>query len=274
MTVFDGQALALEIEKTLQVRFKALPSLGLAIGLVGDDASSKTYVRLKQEMGERLGVTVRLEQFDNTITQSVLTDWIRFQNEDSTIQGILIQLPLPKSFSTFQVIESISPAKDVDGLHPLNWGKLLYGQPSVMSATVRAIWSFFEANQIEFLGKTVVIIGRGNLVGKPLFVTLVKTGATVVLCHKSTLDLAQKVRQADIVISAAGSPKLINGDMVKPGAVLVDVGDTRVDGQVVGDIDFDSVSQKASLITPVPGGIGPLTVVSLYANLLSLSEGR
>ncbi len=266
--IIDGVGLAEKIrrelkEKISQSRIKP----GLAVILVGEDPASQIYVDFKKKASQEVGLYLETYAFEEDVKPKEVLELIQKLNEKKEIHGILVQLPLPDQFDEYQVIETISPDKDVDGFHPWNVGWLSIGQPRLISATARALEIILDEMHIEIPGKEAVIIGAGNITGKPIGQLLLNRGATVTVCHKATKDLTRYTQQADILISAVGKPGLIKANMVKTGAAVLDVGITRLEsGKVVGDVDFDKVKDKAKYITPVPGGVGPLTVAMLLEN--------
>jgi len=251
-----------------------LPYLGVI--LVGDYPPSLIYVRNKEKACEKVGIKSKTMHLPERTSQDELLSLIDLWNGDPEIHGILVQLPLPPHISQDMVLSKISPEKDVDGLTPVNLGRLLSSKPIFYPCTPSGIIELLERNKIEIEGKYVVIVGRGTLVGKPLacmFLEKTKRGnATVTVCHTKTKDIASFTREADILIAAIGSPKAITQDMVKEGAVVVDVGVNRVDGKLVGDVDFDRVKEKVYAITPVPGGVGPMTVTMLLKNTVKAAR--
>jgi len=241
---------------------------GLAVILVGDDPASKVYVRNKQRACEKVGIRSESHLLPHTTDEKTLLARIEQLNADPHVHGILVQLPLPSPEHEVAAIESIAPLKDVDGFHPLNVAKLVDGRPYLVPSTPAGILALLATQHVPIADRRAVLIGASNIVGKPLALCLLHRDAVVTLCHKYTRDLAALTREADILISAVGKQKLVTADMVKPGAVVVDVGITLVEGRAVGDVDFEPVAQKASLTTPVPGGVGPLTIAMLLANTL------
>lgn len=241
---------------------------GLAVILVGDDPASRVYVRNKQRACETVGIRSVSHLLPGTTDEKTLLACIEELNVDPQVHGILVQLPLPSPEHEITAIESIAPLKDVDGFHPLNVAKLSEGRPYLIPSTPAGILELLEAHHVPLADRHVVIIGASNIVGKPLALCLLHRHAVVTICHKYTRDLPGLARQADILITAVGNQKLVTADMVKPGAVVIDVGITLVEGRAVGDVDVESVAQKASLTTPVPGGVGPLTIALLLANTL------
>jgi methylenetetrahydrofolate dehydrogenase (NADP+)/methenyltetrahydrofolate cyclohydrolase len=241
---------------------------GLAVILVGNDPASAVYVRNKQRACKNVGIRSACRFLPSDTDEQTLLACIEELNHDPQIHGILVQLPLPSSDHEATAIESITPLKDVDGFHPLNVGKLFAGRPYLVPSTPAGILELLATHRIPIADSRVVIIGASNIVGKPLALCMLYQDAVVTICHKYTRDLAAISREADILITAVGKQKLVTGDMVKPGAVVIDVGITLVEGRAVGDVDFEPVAKKASLLTPVPGGVGPLTIAMLLANTL------
>ena len=250
-------------EQLLQLNEK----LGLAVVQVGNDEASKVYVRQKKNMAEQLGYTFYHIQLDEKISEKELIDEIQKLNHNSLIDGILVQMPLPNHINASKVQDSVLANKDVDGLNAYNAGKLLKHEEGLLPCTPSGILSLLKEYQIPIAGKHVVIVGRSELVGKPLALLLLNENATVTICHSKTVDLKKYTAMADILISAVGKKDLIRGEMVKDGSVVIDVGITRVDGKLYGDVAFDEVSSRCSYITPVPGGVGPMTVSELGYNV-------
>jgi methylenetetrahydrofolate dehydrogenase (NADP+)/methenyltetrahydrofolate cyclohydrolase len=241
---------------------------GLAVILVGDDPASAVYVRNKQRACEKVGIHSVSHLLPSDTDEKTLLARIEELNEDPRIHGILVQLPLPSPEHEATAIESIAPLKDVDGFHPLNVAKLFEGRPYLVPSTPAGILELLATHQVPIADSRVVIIGASNIVGKPLALCMLYHDAVVTICHKYTRDLVEISCEADILITAVGKQKLVTADMVKPGAVVIDVGITLVEGRAVGDVDFEPVARKASLLTPVPGGVGPLTIAMLVANTL------
>jgi len=260
--IFDGQKLAKEKEEKLKAEIKKVKiKPKLVVVLVGDDPASRLYVELKKEAAERVGIDFELKKFKKSISQDSIIAYIQEKNGEKATSGIMVQLPLPKNFDEFKIRRSIHPFKDVDCLHPKNLGMLLLGKPTYYPAAVKAVLAIIK----NLKGRKVVIVGASNLVGKPLAMVLSNLGATVTLCRSTTRNLAKHTKMADILVSATGKPGLIKKEMVKKGAVVIDVGETK------GDVEED-VAQVASFLTPVPGGVGPVTVVSLLENVVKLSS--
>lgn len=267
MTVLSGTSVAAQIRrelKTLVEHSKVQP--GLAVVLVGQDPASKIYVKFKTQASEEVGMYLETVELPEDISQKKLLKVIAKLNKSRDIHGILVQLPLPRHLDAYEVIEAIDPRKDVDGFHSENVGWLSIGEPRLMPATTKGILTLLDSYHIDVSGKHVVMVGASNIVGKPTAAALVNRNATVTICHKFTQDLKSHTKHADVIITATGVPQLITADMVKEGVVVIDAGITRYEGKVVGDVDFEGVSQKASHITPVPGGVGPMTVASLMQN--------
>ena len=241
---------------------------GLAVILVGNDPASAVYVRNKQRACEKVGIRSVSHLLPSDTDEQTLLACIEELNDDSHIHGILVQLPLPSPEHEATAIESIAPLKDVDGFHPLNVAKLFEGRPYLVPSTPAGILELLASHQVPIADSRVVIIGASNIVGKPLALCMLDHNAVVTICHKYTRDLAAISREADILVTAVGKQKLVTADMVKPGAVVIDVGITLVEGRAVGDVDFEPVAEKASLLTAVPGGVGPLTIALLLANTL------
>ena len=285
--LISGPEVSAEIYGELRVRIENLKSKGitpgLAVILVGDDPASQIYVRNKGRKCEELGMRSETIVLPKETTEKELLDRIDKLNKDPAIHGFLVQLPLPKHIDEDKVIEAIDPSKDVDGFHPVNVGRMLIGKPGFLPATPAGVQQMLVRSGIETAGKHVVVVGRSNIVGKPMAALMVQRGfgadSTVTVVHSRTKDLAEITRQADILIVAIGKARFITADMVKEGAAVIDVGTNRIDdptspkgSRLVGDVDFDNVSKKASAITPVPGGVGPMTICMLMANAVKAAE--
>ncbi|GAB4056680.1 bifunctional methylenetetrahydrofolate dehydrogenase/methenyltetrahydrofolate cyclohydrolase FolD [Uliginosibacterium sediminicola] len=276
-SILDGNALAATVRAEIAQGASALIAQGvtpcLAVLLVGDNPASAVYVRNKVAACEKAGVRSLKFEYASDVAAETVFDKIAELNADPSVHGILVQLPLPKHFDENKVLEAISPAKDVDGFHAENFGLLLQGRKSFYPCTPWGVMKMLESANVPLKGAEAVVIGRSNIVGKPMAVMLLSQGATVTVCHSQTKDLAFHTRRADIVVAAVGKPKFLTGDMIKPGAVVIDVGINRLQdgpdaGKLCGDVDFDSAKEVASLITPVPGGVGPMTITMLLANTL------
>ncbi len=276
--LIDGNALSRQLRAQVAQRTQALKARGitpgLAVVLVGDNPASQVYVRNKVKACEDVGFHSVLEKYDATMTEAELLARVDALNNDPAIQGILVQLPLPKHIDDHKVIEAISPLKDVDGFHVASAGALMVGEVGFKACTPYGCMKMLESIGMKDLrGKHAVVIGRSNIVGKPMAMMLLAANATVTVCHSGTADLAAMTRQADIVVAAVGKRNVLTADMVKPGAVVIDVGMNRNDeGKLCGDVDFDGVKQVAGYITPVPGGVGPMTITMLLVNTLEAAE--
>ncbi|HBH40138.1 MAG TPA: bifunctional methylenetetrahydrofolate dehydrogenase/methenyltetrahydrofolate cyclohydrolase FolD [Curvibacter sp.] len=275
--LIDGLALSKQLRSDVAQRSAALKARGitpgLAVVLVGDNPASQVYVRNKVKACEDSGLHSVLEKYEASMTEAQLLARIEALNNDPSIHGILVQLPLPAHIDAHKVIESISPAKDVDGFHVASAGALMVGQPGFWPCTPYGCMKMLESIGYELKGKHAVVIGRSNIVGKPMALMLLQQNATVTICHSGTQDLKAMTLQADVVVAAVGKQKVLTADMVKPGAVVIDVGMNRNDeGKLCGDVDFESVKQVAGWITPVPGGVGPMTITMLLVNTLKAAE--
>lgn len=276
--IIDGKAIALEIRKKIGKEVKDLYSKegilpGLAVVLAGDNPASQIYVKMKAKACSEAGINSIEQRLPADVSQKEILTTIDDLNKDPRVHGILIQLPLPDSLDTEAILEAVSPAKDVDGFHPFNMGLLLAGKPSFVPCTPYGIMTLLDTIGVDPEGKEAVILGRSNIVGKPTALLLLHRHATVTLCHSKTRDLAEKVSGADILIAAIGRPEMIKGDWIKEGAVVIDVGINRIeDGKLVGDVDFDGAGKRASFITPVPGGVGPMTIAMLLQNTLTAAK--
>jgi methylenetetrahydrofolate dehydrogenase (NADP+) / methenyltetrahydrofolate cyclohydrolase len=275
--LIDGKAIAEGIRAELAIRVGRLADNGivpaLAVVIVGDDAASKVYVRNKALACESIGMRSHVHALPADISQLTLTTFVKGLNADASVHGILVQLPLPRHIASRAVIESIEPTKDVDGFHFDNLGALVVGDPAFYPCTPWGIMKMLEHEGVRIEGSHSVVVGRSNIVGKPMALMLMHAGATVTICHSKTRDLGAMTRQADILVAAVGKPRMIRGDMVKAGAVVVDVGINRLpDGKLAGDVDFESAAPVASAITPVPGGVGPMTIAMLLGNTVKSAE--
>jgi len=275
--LIDGNVLAQRIRGEVAARAAALRGLGmqpgLAVVLVGDDPASAVYVKHKVKDCEAAGLHSVLEKHDALITEQALLARVRALNADPAIHGILVQMPLPKHIDPHRVIGAIAPHKDVDGFHVANAGALVTGQPGFKACTPYGCMKLIETTGIDLRGRHAVVIGRSNIVGKPMALLLLQANATVTICHSMTADLGAHTRQADVVVVAVGRRHTLRADMVKPGAVVIDVGMNRNEsGKLCGDVDFDTVREVAGWITPVPGGVGPMTRAMLLVNTLEAAE--
>ena len=275
--LIDGNALSKQLRAEVAQRAAALRQRGitpgLAVILVGENPASQVYVRNKVKACSEAGLHSVLEKYDAALSEAELLARIDALNKDPAIHGILVQLPLPAHIDAHKVIESISPAKDVDGFHVASAGALMVGQPSFWPCTPYGCMKMLDSIDYDLKGKHAVVIGRSNIVGKPMALMLLGRNATVTICHSGTKDLKAMTLQADVIVAAVGKRKVLTADMVKPGAVVIDVGMNRDDeGKLCGDVDFDGVRQVAGWITPVPGGVGPMTITMLLVNTLEAAE--
>jgi methylenetetrahydrofolate dehydrogenase (NADP+) / methenyltetrahydrofolate cyclohydrolase len=275
--LIDGNALAKKIRAEVAGRTQALKDRGiqpsLAVIMVGDDPASEIYTRHKVNDSTETGLAATLERYPATMSEADLLARIRTLNEDASVHGILVQLPLPKHMDSQKVIETISPAKDVDGFHVVSAGALMVGRPGFWPCTPYGCMKMLESIGYDLRGKNAVVIGRSNIVGKPMALMLLQKNATVTICHSATKDLKAHTLQADVIVAAVGKRNMVTADMVKRGAVVIDVGMNRNDeGKLCGDVDFAGVSEVASWITPVPGGVGPMTRAMLLVNTLEAAE--
>ena len=272
MIKIDGKAFSQTVlekirEEHSQLKEKYGKPAGLAVVIVGNNPASQVYVKNKIRACENVGFYSENIELDENISEKELLQEIDKLNKNDRIDGILVQLPLPAHINDLKIIDSISPEKDVDGFHVSNIGKMVIGdETGFLSCTPYGIMQLLEEYKIEIEGKDAVIIGRSNIVGKPMALMLIQKGATVQVCNSNTKDLRKKLNEADIIIVAAGVPKLLKKEDVKEGAVVIDVGINRVDGKICGDVDYEEVAEKTSYITPVPGGVGPMTIASLIKN--------
>ena len=272
MIKIDGKAFSQTVlekirEEHSQLKEKYGKPAGLAVVIVGNNPASQVYVKNKIRACENVGFYSENIELDENISEKELLQEINKLNKNDRINGILVQLPLPVHINELKIIDSISPEKDVDGFHVSNIGKMVIGdETGFLSCTPYGIMQLLEEYKIEIAGKDAVIIGRSNIVGKPMALMLIQKGATVQVCNSNTKDLRKKLNKADIIIVAVGVPKLLKKEDVKEGAVVIDVGINRVDGKICGDVDYEEVAEKTSYITPVPGGVGPMTIASLIKN--------
>ena len=290
MKLIDGKIASEKLKKEIAAEVAAMIDNNiraphLVAVLVGDDPASQTYVRSKEKASKTVGITSSIYRLSEKTTEKELLELIDFLNKDEEVDGFIVQLPLPKHINVENIINSIDYRKDVDGFHPMNVGKMVLGQPSLLSATPQGILYLLETYKIETKGKNIVVLGRSNIVGTPISILLSRKAdfgdATVTLCHSRTQNLAKITLKADIIIAAIGQPEFLKGDMVKKGAVIIDVGMHRIPDEkakrgyrLTGDVDFEAVSKKASHITPVPGGVGPMTIAALLKNTLLAAKSR
>jgi len=277
--IIDGKAIAAKIRGEITAEVAKLASKGvtpgLAVVLVGEDPASKVYVSMKEKACKDVGIFSDEYKLPVDTSEADLLLLIHKLNSDPKIHGILVQLPLPKQIDTEKVLEAISPEKDADGFHPYNVGRLVIGKPLFQPCTPYGVMVMLKEAGVELAGKEVVVVGRSNIVGKPVAFMCLQQNATVTLCHSKTRDLAAKVGMADVVIAAVGQPEMIKGAWIKEGAVVIDVGVNRVgEKKLVGDVEFDAAAERASAITPVPGGVGPMTITMLLYNTLEAAKRR
>ena len=280
MVLLDGKILSAKIKEEVKVEVTQIVkekniTPGLAVILVGNDAASATYVASKAKACKDAGIYSVVHEMPESITQEELLETINMMNNNPKLDGILVQLPLPKHIDTTTVLEAINPLKDVDGFHPYNVGRMVSNLDSFLSATPFGVMRMFEEHNIELSGKDVVVIGSSDIVGKPMASLLINKKATVTVCNSRTKDLKAHTSKADIVIIAVGVPYLLKEDMVKDGAIVIDVGINRLDtGKLVGDADFEGLKNKCSFLTPVPGGVGPMTIAMLLKNTIKAAKLR
>ncbi len=267
--IIDGKALNLKVQEKIKSEIKnCMIRPSVAVIQVGDNPASNSYIKNKEKSCSAVGIYFRLYKFEDGTPELTIINKIKELNNDEYVNGIMIQLPLPPQYNEKRLVNAISNAKDVDGLTDINVGRFVNGKKTLIPCTALAVMRILEEENISVVGKNVVIIGRSKLVGKPLSTLMLYNDATVTVCHSKTINLKDFTLNADIVVVACGVPKLLTADMVKEGAVVIDVGINRVDGKLVGDVDFEEVSKKASHITPVPGGVGPMTVAMLLENII------
>jgi methylenetetrahydrofolate dehydrogenase (NADP+)/methenyltetrahydrofolate cyclohydrolase len=278
--LIDGKALAQEVRAEVKARAEAFRAThnrapGLHVVLVGDDPASQVYVRNKERAAKKVGIAGEVHRLPAETREADLLSLIFELNADDNIDGILVQLPLPEHLHDQTIVDAIDPAKDVDGLHPFNAGLLSVGRKGLRPCTPSGCMRMLEHIGCDPKGKRALVLGRSTLVGKPIAMMLLEKHATVTIAHSRTEDLADRVREADIVVAAVGRPNLVKGDWVKEGAVVLDVGINRLeDGTLTGDVDFDAAAERASYITPVPGGVGPMTIAMLLSNTVDAAESR
>ena len=274
--IIDGKSIAKELHESLAPRVAALKEQGITPGLtvivVGDDPASAIYVRNKERACVKLGMNSQVLRFPAETTQEEILNTVRLLNQDDRVHGILVQLPLPRHIDEQAVLRAIDPDKDVDGFHAMNAGRLMNGEPGFVACTPKGVMRLLEVSGVELDGKNAVVVGRSNIVGKPMALLLLQKNCTVTIAHSHTKDLTAVTRSADILVVAVGRAGFITGDMIKPGAAVMDVGINRVDGKVVGDVDFESAKEVASCITPVPGGVGAMTIAMLMENTVEAAE--
>ncbi|MCF4114062.1 MULTISPECIES: bifunctional methylenetetrahydrofolate dehydrogenase/methenyltetrahydrofolate cyclohydrolase FolD [Dethiosulfovibrio] len=276
--VMDGRAVSKKAKETIAAKVLELGKKGivpsLAVVLVGDDPASKVYAGQKKKNCESVGISFDFRQLPGETSEEELLDLVEELNRDDGVNGILVEMPLPGHISNERIQAAIDPDKDVDGSNPANLGRLMSGLPSLRPCTPQGAMYLMESYDVEFEGKHAVVVGRSNIVGKPVGMMLLEKNATVTYCHSRTANLTEVLRSADIVVAAVGRPKMIKGEMIKPGAVVVDVGINSTEDGIVGDVDYDSVASVAGAISPVPGGVGPLTIAMLLGNVVASAERR
>ena len=276
--IIDGKLISKKIKEQLFIKIEELKKNniipGLAVILVGEDVASQVYVRNKEKMCEEFGIKSKVYRLPETTTNQELIDLIEKLNNDSEVDGILLQHPVPKHINEYEAFNKILPSKDVDGFTNANIGKLTVGEDTLISCTPFGVLQMLKHEGIEIEGKHCVIVGRSNIVGKPMAQLMLKENATVTVCHSKTKNISDITKLADILIVAIGKPKFITKEMVKDNAVIIDVGINRIEGKLVGDVDFESVSEVASAVTPVPGGVGPMTMVMLMNNTIKACENK
>ncbi len=276
--IIDGKVIAREVRQEVKDEVERLTQSsglvpGLAVVLVGNDPSSQIYVRNKEKACQEVGIHSREHLLPESVSEKDLLSLVESLNQDRDIHGILVQLPLPKHINAESVLRAISPAKDVDGFHPFNQGLLLMGNESFQPCTPLGILRLLDAIGCDPKGKRAVVVGRSNIVGKPVALMLLARHATVTLCHSRTADLSGEVKHADILVAAIGQPQMIRGEWIKPGSVVIDVGINRLpNGKLAGDVEFETAKDRAEWITPVPGGVGPMTIAMLLFNTLKAAK--
>ena len=277
-TIIDGKAVAARLRKEIKTECDALKEKGvtpgLAVLLVGENPASQIYVRNKERACEKTGIHSTVIRMSDQTAQRELEDMICSLNEDPEVDGILVQLPLPKGLNEHEALSKIDPAKDVDGFHAMNMGALVTGTSGFVPCTPKGCLALIQSVGVPIAGREAVVIGRSTIVGKPMALLLLQENATVTLCHSKTADLSAHTKRADILVAAVGKPEMITGDMIKPGAIVIDVGINRVGDRVVGDVCFETASEVAGFITPVPGGVGPMTIAMLLRNTLESAGKR
>ena len=277
-TIIDGRAVAKAFKEEIALRTQEMIAKGvtphLAVVLVGENPASQVYVRNKENGCIKAGIRSTVIRMDEGCTQQELEETVIRLNQDESVHSILVQLPLPKHLDEASVLRLIDPDKDVDGFHAMNSGRLMNGQKGFVPCTPLGVMKLLRSYDIDPCGKHAVVIGRSNIVGKPMAMLLLAANATVTVCHSRTQNLAEITRQADILVAAVGRADFVTADMVKPGAAVIDVGINRVDGKIVGDVDYDQVAEVAGHITPVPGGVGQMTIAMLLANTLDAAAKR
>ena len=276
--IIDGRKLSDRLREDIRSRVENLKQKcitpGLAVILVGNDPASAVYVRNKERACGKVGIRSQVIKLDENTSQEALLEYIYRLNADETVHGILVQLPLPPQIDPNAIINAIDPAKDVDGFHPINVGRLMIGEEGFEPCTPKGIIRLVQETGQPIAGKHAVVIGRSNIVGKPVALMLLRSNATVTICHSKTANLKDVARQADILVVAVGRPNLVDSSFIKPGAIVIDIGINRVDDKLVGDVDFEDACRVAGWITPVPGGVGPMTITMLLENTVLAAERK
>lgn len=274
--LLEGNLVALKINQEIKLQVGSLKSAPvLASIVVGDDSGALAYARSQDKAAQNLGIVYKLFQFDNNISEAKLIDFILQLNQDSAVNGIIVQMPLPSKINYQRICEFIAPKKDVEGMHPVNIGKVVFGQSRIIACTANAVMEILNFTGLNLYGQEVVIVGSSEIIGKPLAMLLLEKFATVTVCHIGTSEagkLEDHVRRAQVLIVAVGKAGLIKGEWIKEGAIVIDVGINQVEGKIVGDVEFEAARKRASFITPVPGGVGPLTVSILMRNLITAAK--
>ena len=275
--IIDGRAVAARIKAELKIRVEKLRAKniepGLAVVIVGEDPASRVYVNMKKKACAEIGIYSEEHALPESIAQQELLDLVHKLNNDPGIHGILVQLPLPPHIDEDEIIFAINPEKDVDGFHPVNVGKMMIGRPDFLPCTPAGVMELIKETGVEIKGKECVVVGRSNIVGKPQAILLLAEHGTVTICHSRTRNLGEVCRRADILVVAVGQPEMIKGSMIKPGAIVIDVGTNRVgEKKLVGDVEFETAKEVAGFITPVPGGVGPMTIAMLMKNTVAAAE--
>ncbi|BCD60014.1 MULTISPECIES: bifunctional methylenetetrahydrofolate dehydrogenase/methenyltetrahydrofolate cyclohydrolase FolD [unclassified Nitratiruptor] len=279
MQILDGKKLSQKIKESIKKEVEELKKEqdiipGLAVILVGDDPASHTYVKMKARACKDVGIYSIVHEMPESISQREIEETILMMNKNPNIDGILVQLPLPKHIDTTKILELIDPAKDVDGFHPYNFGRLMQGLDTFAPCTPLGVMELLDEYGIDVKGMNACVVGASNIVGKPMAALLLNRFATVDICHIYTKELAEHTKKADLIAVGVGKPNLITADMVKEGAIVIDIGINKVEDKIVGDVDFENVSKKASYITPVPGGVGPMTIAMLLKNTIKAAKQR
>jgi methylenetetrahydrofolate dehydrogenase (NADP+) / methenyltetrahydrofolate cyclohydrolase len=272
-TLIDGKALAAKVREEVAAEVAGMGAVGLTTVLVGDDPASHVYINLKQKAAQAVGINAQDVRLPMETTEDELLALIADLNADDAVDGILVQLPLPEQIDEAKAIETIDPAKDVDGIHPVNAGRLYLGRPALVPATPLGVMRMLEEYDVELSGAHAVVVGRSAIVGKPVAHLLLQANATVTICHSRTRDLSRHTLDADVLVAAIGRPHLISGDMVKVGGTVIDVGLTRTDDGLLGDVD-PGAAERAAFMTPVPGGVGPMTIAMVLKNAVAAARKR